>query len=294
MGYQEDVDVCRQLHKQHGKNYYFATWLFPKDLREATFVLYAFFRVPDEFVDAPGVDPETAAMELRAWRQKWERAYETRQSDEPVLRAAVEVFHRYGIPYEYAAAFFDAMAQDVTVDRYATYEDLCGYMYGSAAVVGLMMSYVIGFAHERALEHATELGYAMQLTNFLRDVGEDWEDRQRVYVPEEDLSRFGLTRSDIENRVFDERMRALMIDLAQRARRHYAQAEQGIRYLSARGRFAVRAGSRLYEALLTQLEQQDWNPYAGRASTTLWQKWLLLPSALKEKTWSSSDLGSVD
>jgi phytoene synthase len=161
-------------------------------------------------------------------------------------------------------------------------------MYGSASVVGLMMSYVIGFSDKQALVHAEQLGHAMQLTNFLRDIQEDIVDRNRIYLPQEDLDRFNVTEEDIVHHRWAPDMEALMKFQAKRAEQLYKDAEQGIAMLNKQGRVAVRLGSRLYEALLTKLSQQGWNPYAGRASTSLWEKITLIPSAFKEKMWSSS------
>ncbi len=284
-----DVAYCEAIHRKHGKSYYFATKFFSRELREATFVLYAFFRVPDDVVDFAGErTQEDVRAELSAWREKWRSAYATGESDHPVLRATAEVFSRYGIPFEYSEAFLDAMEQDVFVDSYATYEDLKGYMYGSAAVVGLMMTYVIGYSDARALGYAEALGYAMQLTNFLRDVDEDMIERGRVYLPEEDLKRFGVTREQIVERRFDDAFKQLMQFEIARARALYREADLGIPMLNRGGRFSVRVASRLYEAILEKLEAQDCNPFLGRARTSFFEKCLfiapLLWQSLKERT----------
>jgi phytoene synthase len=286
--YKADVQTCKEIQRRYGKNYFFATRIFPRPLREATHILYAFFRIPDEFVDSPEYSDEEAQKEIEQWEQQWKHTRAGNPTDEPVLRATQYLFDHYGIPDAYADAFFKAMKQDLTKERYATYKELEDYMYGSASVVGLMMSYVIGFSDKQALVHAEQLGHAMQLTNFLRDVQEDIVDRNRIYLPTEDLDRFKVTEEDIIHHRWTPEMEALMKFQAQRAERLYKDAEQGIAMLNKQGRVAVRLGSRLYEALLTKLSQQGWNPYAGRASTSLWEKITLIPSAFKEKTWSSS------
>lgn len=243
-------ETCQRIHAAHGKSYYFATRFFPEEIRLATFALYAFFRLPDEIVDNPKTDrPQD---ELEAFRALWRRAYEdasclTESTDvHAVLRATVDTFHRFDIPFEYSESFLAAMIQDTWKMSYANYQELEEYMYGSAAVVGLMMCHVIGFQPE-ALSYAKKLGYAMQLTNFLRDREEDDRLRGRVYMPADELQRFG--NDD----------KAFMKFQIARADRLYDEANQGIRFLDARGRFAVRAASDLYRAILRKIEARNYD-----------------------------------
>lgn len=277
----EDVSECRSIAKKFGKSYAFATAFFPKEKRNATYVLYAFFRIPDEIVDMePNASVQAKREKLHAWRSAWKSAYEgtlgeIRGDWLSVLRSTAAVFHAYAIPFAYSEAFLNAMEQDLTKETYATYQELEQYMYGSAAVVGLMMSYVIGF-QKNALTHAEELGYAMQLTNFLRDVQEDSDERNRIYLPLENMHRFGVTEEEIRTHTWNSRMRALMEYEIARARTLYRNADAGIPLLAPRGRFAVRIASTLYEAILDKLEEQGANPFAGRARTTWLEKVVLL------------------
>jgi 15-cis-phytoene synthase len=265
-----DVEVARRLNKKHGTSYYFATCFFPKHLREATFALYAFFRVPDEFVDNGA--PEQAQQLLENWRTDWHKAYQSGTSLDPVLRLNAEVFHRYQIPFAYSESFLEAMFRDLSDTRYATYAELERYMYGSAAVVGLMMSHAIGFSDPRALQYAQKLGYAMQLTNFLRDIDEDFQQRGRIYLPLEELQRFGVKEAQFANREFDANFYSLMKFQIERAHQLYEDAEPGIALLNPEGRRAVRVASALYRAILTKLEEQGSNPFAGRARTSTLEK----------------------
>ena len=265
-----DVEVARRLNKKHGTSYYFATCLFPKHLREATFALYAFFRVPDEFVDNGA--PDQAQQLLENWRTDWHKAYQSGTSTDPVLRLNAEVFHRYQIPFAYSESFLEAMFRDLSDTRYANYAELERYMYGSAAVVGLMMSHAIGFSDPRALEYAQKLGYAMQLTNFLRDIDEDFQQRGRIYLPLDDLQRFGVKEAQFAERHFDANFYSLMQFQMQRAHQLYEDAEPGIALLNPEGRRAVRVASALYRAILTKLEEQGSNPFAGRARTSTLEK----------------------
>lgn len=263
-------EVCRDIHKRYGTSYYFATRLFPRDLRFATHALYAFFRIPDEIVDTKDASDKSAR--LLAWREAWKEAYTTGASHDSVLFATAWVFRRFSIPFECSEAFLRAMEQDLEKRRYATYEELRTYMYGSAAAVGLMMTYVIGFSDPRALARAEALGYAMQLTNFLRDIREDDEERGRIYLPQDELVLFGLSDSDIRDRCVDARFQAFMRFQVARADQLYEEANQGISLLSRRGRLGVRAGSDLYRMILRKIEQQQYDVYSQRARTSLFEK----------------------
>ena len=272
-----DLEEARRLHKKHGTSYYFATAFFPRHLREATFALYAFFRVPDELVDNPDSgDPRRA---LEDWRGDWRRAYRTGEAEHPVLRATAHVFHRYEIPYEHSEAFLSAMFRDLDDTRYPTYADLENYMYGSAAVVGLMMSHVIGFSDPSALPFAEKLGHAMQLTNFLRDIDEDFSQRGRIYLPLDEMARFNVSPEQIAERRFDRNFEALMRGQAARAHRLYDEAAPGIPLLHPDGQRAVRVAATLYRAILTKLEAQGFDPFAGRARTSAVEKAVLAARA---------------
>ncbi|MBP6945124.1 phytoene/squalene synthase family protein [Patescibacteria group bacterium] len=285
MNYSEAVEVCRRIHHEYGTSYYWATRLFPREIREATHVLYAFFRVPDEMVDtvtgakhlrdqyqvAQMTEGLSSLESLRVWQAAWQESGKGTVHD-PVLSAARELFQRYHIPEHYATDFLQAMQQDLTCSRYGTYEDLTRYMYGSAAVVGLMMTYVIGFTSPEALPYAEKLGYAMQLTNFLRDIREDFEERGRIYLPQDELKQFGLSDDDIENHIADERFMAWMQFQIARADALYEEANQGIALLHPRGRRGVRAGSDLYRLILRKIEQQGYDIYRQRARTSMFEK----------------------
>jgi phytoene synthase len=279
-------ETARRLHKKHGKSYYFATQLFRRELRLATYAIYGFLRVPDEIVD--NSPQETAAdlsaiqRKLEKWQCDWRTAYQRGDSEDDVLRVSAYVFHRYKIPFDTSEHFLGAMTMDLEKTSYENYEDLRQYMYGSAAVVGLMMTHIIGFSDERALPRAEELGYAMQLTNFLRDMDEDYQLRKRVYLPQDELAAFGLSTPDIEARRFSPAFRDFMIWQSQRANALYESANAGISLLHPQGRLAVRAASELYRAILGRIEAQEWDVFRGRAKTSLPEKLKLAARAVKE------------
>lgn len=283
---------AKYLAKKFGKSYYFATRFFPPNLREATYALYAFFRLPDDVVDAAFADGKHAQKELLRWQELWKSVLEgrdvpqstTREASEDIklLRHIARVFEQYEIPRRYSFEFLAAMLQDCKKKTYRTYTELKEYMYGSAAVVGLMMTHVIGFSNKKALSHAKALGEAMQLTNFLRDVGEDWRLRQRIYLPLEDLRKFGVSKNNIVSEtITPEFVRLMKYEIA-RARALYAKAEAGIEYLSPAGRLAVRIASALYAGILDEIEQQEYDVFRKRAKTTLIRKIsLAVPAAVR-------------
>jgi len=279
----EYARICRGIQKNFGKSYYFATLFFPKEKKLATQVLYAFFRMPDEIVDNPACnDVEEIKSSLNGWKTKWEAAYKNGGSDDPILDPSAKIFKKYDIPYSLSEAFIDAMIMDTERSRYQNYDELKEYMFGSAAAVGLMMSRIIGFSDKKALEYAEMLGYAMQLTNFLRDIREDYENRGRIYLPQDEMTRFGISENDIKEHNRSDNFKKFMRFEIDRAKQLYKEAEKGIPYLNKDGRFAVRMASVLYGAILDKIEKQDYDIFSKRAHTNIAEKvFLLIKEALK-------------
>jgi phytoene synthase len=264
-------ELARQIQKKHGTSYYLATKFFPKRIRVATHRLYAFVREPDELVDNPE-HPERASVALETWIDRFEVAYNGTPADDLVIDSSAALFHEYAIPIAEGRDFLAAMRQDLTVSRYQNYEELEHYMYGSAAVVGRMMTRLIGVLpgveEKTLLAGADALGYAMQLTNFLRDIDEDYQQRNRIYLPLDELTRFGITEEDIAKRQMSDAFERYMRFSIDRARSLYEEAERAIPMLQPDGRRAVRIASRLYAGILDALEAQECNPFAGRARTS--------------------------
>jgi len=242
---ERQLSTSKDIQRRTGRTFYVATRLLPERVRHPTYVLYAFFRVADEVVDDPGdatpAEQRARLDELRA--QALGRAEPT----DPVLAAFREVADERSIADEDVEVFVDAMQSDVAKHRYADYGELEAYMDGSAAAVGRMMLAVMGSEDpELARPHATALGEAFQLTNFLRDVREDVEDRDRIYLPQRTLERHGVTDDQIERLEFSESFAAAMRDEMRRAEQLYRQGVTGIQYLPADCRFAVLLAAVLY------------------------------------------------
>jgi phytoene synthase len=251
---------CRRINARHGRSYYLATLLLPASKRAAIHALYALARVADDIVDEPGHDPASRLDELHR---------RLRDGDaDPVVTAARDTIGRWRIPWALFDDFFAAMRMDLRVSSYPTWADLLGYMHGSAAVIGLQTLPILeplpGYA-DVAAPYARDLGLGFQLTNFLRDVGEDLG-RGRVYLPAEDLDRFGVTVAQLRQRAVDDRFRALLRFEIDRARRLLATAGVGIRLLHPTSRDCVRTALALYGGILDEIERADYRVLDRRVS----------------------------
>ncbi|MDH4354270.1 MAG: phytoene/squalene synthase family protein [Actinomycetota bacterium] len=263
-------ETCRRLHAAHGKTYYLATKLLPPAKRPYVNALYGFARYADEIVDdlSSSLSQEEKAEELRTWGQQFLGDLGRGHSDDAVGRAVVDTVRRWQIPTEHFEAFLRSMAMDLTVTEYPTYDALYEYVYGSAAVIGLQMVPILEPLDDDAYPRAMELGVAFQLANFVRDVGEDL-DRGRVYLPIEDLERFGLTRTDLERRVVDERVRALLAFQIARVRRLERAARPGIDLLHPTSRPCIQAADTLYCGIVDEVEKIDYQVFDKRATVPL-------------------------
>jgi phytoene synthase len=259
---------CAAIAARHGKSYHLATRLLTADRRPAVHALYAAARTADDLVDHPGADP---AGDLADWSRAVLAELDAGWSDDPVRLALVDTFGRYGIPVEHLVDFLAAMTSDLEVTGYADLAALDRYMWGSAAVIGLQVLPVLGTAAGVALEeaapHAIALGEAFQLTNFLRDVGED-ADRGRVYLPADLLAAHGVTREQLTEKRHDARFEALMREMVAVVRRRYDDAAPGTPLLAPESRDCVRAATALYGGILTEIERADYRVLDRRVSVS--------------------------
>ena len=269
---------CKKITKKYGTSFYFATQFFPREVRLGIYAIYAFARIPDEIVDDPqNEDLVACTRALGEWRQSWRRAMRLRRSDDPIMAAIVFTFEKYDIPVREGEAFLDSMFMDLKKKTYQDYNELENYMYGSAAVIGLMVTRIVGFHTEEAFPYAEKLGYAFQLTNFLRDIKEDAEGLGRIYMPQNELERFNLSPQAIENNYFNDNFVRFMKFQIERNREVYREALPGIKLLKWRGRLAVRISYVLYKEILAEIERAEYNVYQGRVRTNFSQKvWLSL------------------
>lgn len=268
---------CRRVCRHYGRTYYFSTQFFPAEFQPSVHALYAWVRYPDEWVDNPGeLTLDEQRGHLRQWREATARAIDCGQAAHPVLAAWADTVRRHAIPASYLDAFLDAMELDLTVRRYETFDDLKRYTYGSASVVGLMMCRIVGANDPAAVPHAESLGLAMQLTNFLRDMGEDYCLRGRIYLPMEDLARFGVTEEDIRSNRITPAFRELVTWEAARARAIYTHADEGMHFIPAGARLPVRLARILYSRILDRIERNGCDVLTRRARVPDIEKLIVL------------------
>jgi phytoene synthase len=265
-------EQCRRLNAAHGRTYYLATLLLPAAKRPYVHALYGFARYADEIVDdlASTLTDEQKADWLVGWGSRFLAEVRAGGSDHPVSRAVVDTVRRWDIPLDLFEDFLASMRMDLTVADYPTYDDLMKYVWGSAAVIGLQMVPVLEPVVDRSLAepYAADLGVAFQLSNFIRDVGEDLR-RGRVYLPGEDLAHFGVDRARLARGVVDGPIRRLLAYEIARTRELYRAAEPGIRLLHPTSRDCIRTALRLYGGILDEVERADYRVLDRRVSVGL-------------------------
>jgi 15-cis-phytoene synthase len=267
--------TCRALNATHGRTYFLATRLLPAARRPAVHALYGFARYADEIVDDLDDDRPVAekALQLDALTADLHAALDRRPVEVPVLIALADTARRYAIDRQHFSDFMVSMRMDTTVTEYATFDDLDVYVHGSAAVIGLQMLPILGTRVPRAEAEppAAALGVAFQLTNFLRDVGEDL-DRGRIYLPMDELAAFGVDRELLtwcrRTRRTDPRVRRALAHLVARTRGTYRRAEPGIGMLEPVSRACVGCAFTLYQGILDEIEAADYDVLHRRVAVS--------------------------
>lgn len=282
-------ELCRQLNAEHGKTYYLATLLLPPEKRPYVHALYGFARYADEIVDdlASTLTDSQKAEQLKIWGDDFLAKFDSGQTNDPVCLAVLDTVRRWNIPREHFEAFLHSMAMDLTVTQYKTYEDLYEYVYGSAAVIGLQMVPILEPTSPDAYKHATELGVAFQLANFIRDVGEDLE-RGRVYLPLEELANFGVTRADLESRIATPEIKSALKFQIARVRALEESSRAGIAMLGESAQPCIETARILYCGIVDAVEEIDYEVFSKRATVSLWRRLTVaIPAYLRaRKLWN--------
>lgn len=268
----ESYRYCDLLARREARNFYPAFRLLPGDQRRAMCALYAFMRIADDLSDEVGA-VEEKRRRLADWRQSMRQALTGAYAHpaHPALHHAVTTF---AIPAAYLEAVIDGVEMDLTAVSYATFDDLRRYCWHVASAVGLACIHIWGFRGERAKEYAEAAGIAFQLTNILRDLKED-AGRGRVYLPREDLERFGYDAKGLQQGVRDESFRALMRFEVARARSCYEHAMAIAPLLDRAGRAVFLLMSRTYQSLLDEIETADYDVFSRRVRVSRWRKLML-------------------
>lgn len=296
--YQSDLQICADIHKKYGITFFLGTKLFPQELREATHILYAFVRIPDEYVDTDFSDnPLEARIHLDRWQDAWYACLAGKSYSEglteteiAVLRATKYVFDIYQIPVQHSQEFLDVMRADITTHRYKTYTDLEAYMYGSASVVGIMMTYIMCAQDARfktdmtyrtqILDYAKTLGDAFQMTNFIRDIGEDYRDRGRIYIPQEDMKTYKVTEDMLAQGIVTDEIKALVAFELARTEALYRKADIGIFMLPAFAGKGIYIARVLYGAVHNQIVKRGYDTLHVRVRLSMVHKTWLIVKAL--------------
>ena len=274
-------EYCQQKAAASGSSFYYSFLFLPDEQRKAITALYAFCREVDDIVDECS-DPQIARVKLQWWRDTMNDTFQG-APQHPVQHALRNVINRYRLPLELFLEIIDGMEMDLDRRRYPTFKDLSLYCYRAASVVGLMAAEIFGYQDRSTPKYAYNLGMAFQLTNILRDVQEDAV-RDRIYIPLDELHRFGVNETDILQNQNSAQMRALLEFQAQRAQEYYNKAYS---LLSEQDRYSQRTGlimAAIYQRLIKSIIEKNYDIFAGRISLNPFAKlWLAWNTARKEK-----------
>ena len=260
---------CQQITRREARNFYYAFVLLPPRRRRAIYVAYAFCRYCDDAVDSES-STEEKLQRLADLRQLLEQCYRG-HADEPVFMALSRVAADYQIPQEYFEEVLDGMEADLVKTRYRDFDELRQYCYQVASAVGLISIHIFGFKDDRAKPLAIDLGLAMQLTNISRDVKEDC-DFGRIYLPQDELARFGYSEADLLAGRVNDAFRELMRFQTQRARAYFQSGFQLLPYLNPRGRACTAVLGRIYSKLLDRIEDANYDVFNHRVSLSATEK----------------------
>ncbi|MCC5907639.1 MAG: squalene/phytoene synthase family protein [Balneolaceae bacterium] len=279
---------CRDVTRKHAKTFYMATRFLPYQKQRSIFAIYALCRYLDDVVDEAEdlvqkqkITRKQMLARLETFRVKLIGTYRGMEFDNPILIAFSDVLNRFNISLEHPLTLLEGVKMDLIKDRYETFDELYEYSYKVASVVGLMTSEVFGYDNPRALNHAVDLGIAMQLTNILRDVGEDLG-KNRIYLPKEDLVRFGISEEDLISKKMTSNFTELMKFQIERTRGYYSSADSGIPMLAKDSRLPVMLARENYSRILNKIEENNYHVFDRRAYLNSTEKLSILPRVLMQ------------
>lgn len=268
----QSYDYCCRVARTRAKNFYYSFVLLSAQQRKAMCAIYAFMRYCDDLSDEPGAT--RAAIER--WRGELDEALQGRFGKHPVWPAFHHTVRRFGIPHEYFYSMIDGVLSDLEPRRMETFDELYRYCYQVASVVGLITIHIFGFDTRSALPLAEKCGVAFQLTNILRDIREDAE-RDRVYLPAEDLRRYGVTEEELRAGKSSEAFLKLMRFEAGRARAYYNESAPLLDLIHPRSRPSLWALIAIYSRLLERIEASNYAVFERRVRLPLWEKsWIVV------------------
>ena len=280
---EDAYSYCKNISRHHAKTFYLASLFLPKKQQNPIFAIYALLRTVDDVVDMAEdklkdglITSDEISMMLESWKSRLKACYAGNVDNDPIMMAWQDTLKSYAIPIDLPLDLMDGVAMDIEFKPFETFEELYVYCYKVAAVVGLMTSEIFGYSDKQALEHAIELGIAMQLTNILRDIGED-VDRGRIYLPLEDLRRFNYSQEEFMQKRINNNFINLMKFQIERARGYYRSSEKGIPMLEKQSRFGVSISSINYGNILSAIEKNNYDVFSIRAYRSFYQKISTIP-----------------
>jgi 15-cis-phytoene synthase len=277
---EQSYDYCRRIARSRAKNFYYSFLLLSAQQRKAMCAIYAFMRYCDDLSDEPGAT--RAAIDR--WRVEMEEALLGRFSGHPVWPAFHHTVRRFGIPHEYFREMIAGVASDLEPRSLQTFEELYRYCYQVASVVGLTIIHIFGFDTRSALPLAEKCGVAFQLTNILRDIREDAE-RGRIYLPAEDLRRFGVSEQDLRTGKWNDAFLRLMRFQAARARAYYDESMLLLDLVHPRSRPSLWALIAIYSRLLERIEATNYDVFSRRVRlSSLEKSWILVQAVLSRRS----------
>jgi phytoene synthase len=277
---------CRSITRKHAKTFYMATRFLPYQKQRGIFAIYGLCRTLDDIVDENEDKPYQHVKNkaeiidtLENFRVQLVSAYRGSEQENSVLIAFADVLNRYKISLEHPLTLLNGVKMDLTKNRYENFDELYEYSYKVASVVGLMTTEIFGYNNPQAINHAVDLGIAMQLTNILRDIGEDL-DRNRIYLPKEDLDRFGVSEEELFSKKLSKNFIDLMKFQIDRARHYYNEADKGIPMLTKDSRLPVLLARENYSRILDKIEENNYQVFNQRAYLNSTEKFSILPKIL--------------
>ncbi len=264
---------CRRVTRENARNFYYTFRPMPHEKRRAMYAVYAYCRLCDDIADGE--------LPLEAKYRGFERvrrnlqACEPSGEDAPMYRALHDTARRFDIPYRYFEEILQGVEMDMVKSRFASFDELREYCYKVASVVGLVCIRIFGFDDPKAKEYAVEMGLAMQLTNILRDVKEDAE-RGRIYIPQDEMSRFSYTEAELERGAITEGFRSLMAYQAERARRYFDSSRRLFPLISADARACPKLMHATYSGILERIERAGFDVFERRIGLSAGSKLILL------------------
>ena len=279
---------CREITKEHAKTFYMATRFLPNEKQRGIFAIYGLCRYLDDLVDEAEdliankkITVNEVEVKLEQFKQRLTDVYDGKVVDDPILTAFSDTLRKYNISIDLPFLLMEGVMTDLTKDRFKYFEEVYDYSYKVASVVGLMTSEVFGYTDSKALDYAVDLGIAMQLTNILRDVGEDLR-RGRIYLPQEDLRHFNISERELFEGVVNEKFKSMMEFQIQRAHHYYSKADLGIPLLSSDSRMPVYLARYNYSRILDKIEENKFNVFDNRAYLNYTEKLTMLPRVFME------------